>query len=212
MNWLERVTGRDMDRQMQTLANSVAALPADYQAAWQTIEKTLWAHADFTGRNLMPIMVGIVDLLQETASENLRVTAAIGPDPAAFAASVATTAGAQDLKGRFRQQLNREVARAAQTPIQAATIAPAGDAPIMADKPAWRAHMARVHALPAPYQAVYRAGQKYLFKVATPQAGPALAAFVDLLADGAAAGKPVGQVIGADAGQLLDDLLMDTNR
>jgi DNA-binding ferritin-like protein (Dps family) len=208
MNFIDLVTGHDIDRAQATFAATIATLPADYQAAWATISQSLWTHSDFTGRNLIPIMAGIVDLLVETAGEGLSVQDAIGPDPAAFAANVATASGAQDLRGRWRQQLDREVAKAAAEAAAPVTVPEAGLEAIMDSKRAWRAHMARVHALPATYQAVYRAAQKYLFKVATASVDQVLVALVDLLAAGAAAGKPVQAVVGDNPGQFVDDLIV----
>ncbi|GHO81985.1 hypothetical protein KSD_97560 [Ktedonobacter sp. SOSP1-85] len=77
-------------------------------------------------------------------------------------------------------------------------------------KKAWRAHMARVEALPQDYQIVYKELQKYLFKV-----GPVeltemtdlLAGIVDLFEEGAAVGKGVLEVTGRDVATFCDDLI-----
>ncbi|GHO93772.1 hypothetical protein KSF_038200 [Reticulibacter mediterranei] len=77
-------------------------------------------------------------------------------------------------------------------------------------KKAWRAHMARVKALPQDYQIVYKEIQKYLFKV-----GPVeltemtdlLSGIVDLFEEGAAVGKGVLEVTGRDVATFCDDLI-----
>lgn len=81
---------------------------------------------------------------------------------------------------------------------------------IIEGKKEWRAHTARVKALPEDYQIVYREMQKYLFKV-----GPAelengidlLAGIVDLFEEGAAAGKGVLEVTGPDVAAFADALI-----
>lgn len=65
----------------------------------------------------------------------------------------------------------------------------------------WRAHMARVKALPQDYQIVYKEIQKYLFKVGPVESSEGtdvLAGIVELFAEGAAAGKGVLAVTGPD--------------
>lgn len=77
----------------------------------------------------------------------------------------------------------------------------------------WRAHMARVKALPQDYQIVYKEIQNYLFKV-----GPVeltngtdlLSGIIDLFEEGAALGKGVLEVTGRDAAAFCDDLIKDS--
>ena len=82
----------------------------------------------------------------------------------------------------------------------------------------WRAHMARVKALPQDYQIVYKEIQNYLFKV-----GPAeltdgtdflstdlLSGIIDLFEEGAASGKGVLEVTGSDVAAFCDDLIKDS--
>lgn len=84
---------------------------------------------------------------------------------------------------------------------------------IIEGKKEWKAHMARVKALPQDYQIVYKEIQKYLFKV-----GPAelseetdlLSGIVDLFEEGAAAGKDVLEVTGRDVAAFCDDLIKDS--
>lgn len=71
-------------------------------------------------------------------------------------------------------------------------------------KKKWRAHMARVKALPPDYQVVYKEIQKYLFKVG---GGTLLAGLVDFFEEGAAAGKGVLELIGTDVAAFCDGLV-----
>lgn len=83
---------------------------------------------------------------------------------------------------------------------------------IIEGKKEWRAHMARVKALPQDYQIVYKEIQKYLFKV-----GPAaltegtglLSGIVDFFEEGVAVGKGVLEVTGRDVAAFCDELIKD---
>ena len=78
---------------------------------------------------------------------------------------------------------------------------------IIEGKKQWRAHMARVKALPPDYQIVYKEIQRYLFKVG---GGTLLSGIVDFFEEGAAAGKGVLEVIGNDVAAFCDDLVKDS--
>jgi DNA-binding ferritin-like protein (Dps family) len=68
----------------------------------------------------------------------------------------------------------------------------------------WRAHMARVKALPQDYQIVYKEIQKYLFKIG---GGTLLFEIVDFFEEGAASGKGVLELIGTDVAAFCDGLV-----
>jgi DNA-binding ferritin-like protein (Dps family) len=84
---------------------------------------------------------------------------------------------------------------------------------IIEGKKEWRAHVARVKALPQDYQVVYKEIQKYLFKVGPVELvdGTALlSGIVDLFEEGAARGKGVLEVTGNDVAAFCDDLIKDS--
>ncbi len=83
---------------------------------------------------------------------------------------------------------------------------------IIEGKRQWRAHVARVKALPPDYQIVYQEIQRYLFKVGPVDLvdGPLLTGLVDFFEEGAASGKGVLQLIGADVAAFSDDLVKDS--
>lgn len=84
---------------------------------------------------------------------------------------------------------------------------------ILKGKKEWRAHVARVKALPRDYQIVYKEIQKYLFKVGPvelTQGAGLLSGIVDLFEEGAALGKGVLQVTGSDVAAFCDDLIKDS--
>jgi DNA-binding ferritin-like protein (Dps family) len=80
-------------------------------------------------------------------------------------------------------------------------------------KKAWRAHRARIKALPRDYRAVYKEIQAYLFQV-----GPVeltggiglLSGIADLFEEGAALGKGALEVTGGDVAAFCDDLIKDS--
>lgn len=84
---------------------------------------------------------------------------------------------------------------------------------IIEGKKEWRAHVARVKALPQDYQIVYKEIQKYLFKVGpvelTEMTG-LLSGIVDLFEEGAASGKGVLEVTGNDVAAFCDELIKDS--
>jgi DNA-binding ferritin-like protein (Dps family) len=83
---------------------------------------------------------------------------------------------------------------------------------IIEGKKQWRAHTARVKALPPDYQIVYKEMQRYLFKVGPTDLaeGRLLSGIVDFFEEGAAAGKGVLEVTGADVAAFCDGLIQDT--
>jgi DNA-binding ferritin-like protein (Dps family) len=83
---------------------------------------------------------------------------------------------------------------------------------IIEGKKQWRAHMARVKALPPDYQIVYKEMQRYLFKVGPIDLtdGRLLSGIVDFFEEGVAAGKGVVELIGTDVAAFCDDLVKDS--
>ena len=76
-------------------------------------------------------------------------------------------------------------------------------------KKQWRAHMARVKALPPDYQIVYKEMQKYLLKVGPcgVAGGRPVSGIVDFFEEGVAAGNGVLELIGTDVAAFCDDLV-----
>lgn len=84
---------------------------------------------------------------------------------------------------------------------------------IIEGKKEWRAHVARVKALPQDYQIVYKELQKYLFKVGPVELTEGtglLSEIVDFFEEGAALGKGVIEVTGSDVAAFCDDLIKDS--
>lgn len=80
-------------------------------------------------------------------------------------------------------------------------------------KKEWRAHVARVKALPQDYQIVYNEIQKYLFRVGPVELSNGiglLSGIVDLFEEGASLGKGVLEVTGRDVAAFCDELIKDS--
>jgi DNA-binding ferritin-like protein (Dps family) len=111
MNIWETMTGSDLTRDVAALQARVEKLPADYRTAWEQINVHLFPYASLTGRNLIPIVDGALGLLEESAAEGQSVHDVLGDDIASFCAALAGEEGARSHRDRWREQLNRNVAR-----------------------------------------------------------------------------------------------------
>jgi DNA-binding ferritin-like protein (Dps family) len=111
MNFWEKITGSDMTKELKTFESRAKKLPADYQAAWEKIKANLWPHSDFTGRNLMPILDGVLGLLEETAADSQSVQDVLGDDIEGFCSALAGEAGAKSFRDKWREQLNNTIAK-----------------------------------------------------------------------------------------------------
>ena len=111
MNFWETITGSDLSRESKEFEARAEKLPADYRAAWEQIKVHLYPNASFTGRNLMPILDGVLGLLEETAADGQSIRDVLGEDIAGFCAALTGGEGARNYRDRWREQLNRNVAR-----------------------------------------------------------------------------------------------------
>jgi DNA-binding ferritin-like protein (Dps family) len=111
MSFWETITGSDLNREWKAFNQRVQALPADYQAAWGQIVSHLFPYGSFTGRNLTPIADAALGLLEEASADGQSVQDVLGDDIAGFSTALAGGAGARTYRDRWREQLNRNVAR-----------------------------------------------------------------------------------------------------
>jgi DNA-binding ferritin-like protein (Dps family) len=111
MNFWETITGSDLTREFKAFEARAEVLPADYRAAWDQIKVDLFPYGDFTGRNLMPILDGALGLLEETAADGQSIQEVLGDDIKGFCAALAGGEGSRSFRDRWREQLNRNVAR-----------------------------------------------------------------------------------------------------
>ncbi|SEG89278.1 DNA-binding ferritin-like protein (Dps family) [Nonomuraea solani] len=111
MSFWETITGSDLTREWKAFEARAQELPADYRAAWEEINAHLSLYADFTGRNLMPILDNALGLLEETAADGLSIHEVLGDDIEGFCAALAGGERSRGYRDRWREQLNRNVAR-----------------------------------------------------------------------------------------------------
>ena len=111
MNFWEKITGSDMTKEWKTFVSRVKKLPIEYQAAWEQITANLWTHSDFTGRNLMPILDGVLGLLEESAAEGQSIREVLGDDIKGFCSALAGEEGAMSYREKWREELNNNIAK-----------------------------------------------------------------------------------------------------
>ena len=111
MNFWETITGSDLTRDWKAFEARAQALPPDYQHAWAQIKSNLMPYGGFTGRNLTPIADAALALLEEAAADGQSISEVLGDDIKGFCAALAGGEGARNYRDRWREQLNRNVAR-----------------------------------------------------------------------------------------------------
>ncbi|WAL93175.1 DUF1048 domain-containing protein [Streptomyces sp. Je 1-369] len=111
MKFWETVTGSDLTRDWQAFEVRAEALPDDHRAAWGQIKVSLLPHGDFTGRNLIPILDSALGLLEQTAADGQNAYEVLGDDIQGFCTALVGGEGARTYRDRWREQLNRNVAR-----------------------------------------------------------------------------------------------------
>ena len=111
MTFWETMTGSDLTREWQAFEARAETLPADYREAWGQIKVHLFPYAGLTGRNLMPIFDNVLGLLEETAADGQSIHEVLGDDIEGFCAALADGERGRTYRDRWREQLNRNVAR-----------------------------------------------------------------------------------------------------
>lgn len=107
----ELITGSKMTRAWEGYKKRAEKLPADYQEAWKDINELLWQNSDFTGRNIMPTIEGVLDFFEESVSEGLSVKTVLGSDLKGFCSELIGEENANSFRDKWRKQLNRNVNR-----------------------------------------------------------------------------------------------------
>jgi DNA-binding ferritin-like protein (Dps family) len=111
MSFWETITGSDLTREWKAFEARADALPAGYRAAWEQIKDRLFPYGDFTGRNLLPIADAALGLLEQASADGQSLHEVLGDDIPGFCTALAGGDGARTYRDRWREQLNRNVAR-----------------------------------------------------------------------------------------------------
>ena len=111
MNFWEKITGSDMTKELKTFELRAKKLPADYQVTWEKINLNLWSYSDFTGRNLIPILDGVLGLFEETVAEGQSVQEVLGDDIKGFCSALVGEEGAKSYRDKWRKELNNNIAK-----------------------------------------------------------------------------------------------------
>lgn len=111
MSFWKKITGSDMTKELKTFEARAKKLPADYQAAWGEINANLWPYSDFTGRNIMLILDGVLALLEETSADGQSIQEVLGDDIKGFCSALAGEEGAKSFRDKWRGQLNNNIAK-----------------------------------------------------------------------------------------------------
>ncbi|KGX89730.1 hypothetical protein N781_16030 [Pontibacillus halophilus JSM 076056 = DSM 19796] len=111
MNFSERISGRDITKEMKAFEMRAKVLPPDYQTAWKEIIQNLWIYGDSTGRNLMPIFDSVLELLEVTSEDGQSIDEVLGDDSKGFCAALVGDEGAKTYRDKWREQLNKNVAK-----------------------------------------------------------------------------------------------------
>jgi DNA-binding ferritin-like protein (Dps family) len=111
MNFWEKITGNDMTKLLKSYESRAKELPLEYQKAWKELKVFLWPHSDLSGRNLMPILDGVLGLFEESVVDGESVHEVLGDDIRGFCSALVGEDGAKTYRDRWREQLNSAITR-----------------------------------------------------------------------------------------------------
>lgn len=109
MNFWNKITGNDMNADFRRFEARVKKLPLDYQETWEKIKYYMWPHSNLTGRNLMQVFAGILDLLEESVVEGISAQAVIGDDVEGFCTNLIGAESSNSYRNIWRKQLNKNI-------------------------------------------------------------------------------------------------------
>lgn len=109
MKFWDKMVGNDITNAVKEYDKRAKELSPAYQKAWGQVETQLWTHSDFTGRNLLPIMDGVIGMLEEADAGGLPIDAVFEADLSDFVDSIAGDEGTADFQEKWRRQLNNNI-------------------------------------------------------------------------------------------------------
>ena len=84
MKFLDRITGNDMTRQWKSLDMRASKLPKDYQQAYAQITAELWQRTGVSGRDILAMLDGVLELLEDGSAGNRTAQDVLGDDIKGF--------------------------------------------------------------------------------------------------------------------------------
>ncbi len=111
MDLWSMITGNDLTDDWKGFEVRASRLPREHHEAWGQVIAHMLPFGNLSGRNLTPLFDGILGLLEESAADGRTVREALGDDIAGFCAAVAGGEGARNFQDRWRDQLNKTVAK-----------------------------------------------------------------------------------------------------
>ncbi|SDP46785.1 DUF1048 domain-containing protein [Halobacillus aidingensis] len=111
MNIYEKIIGSlDDKREWRAMEERAKALPSEYHNAYKAIQKYMWTTGGPTDwKDTKRVFDGILDLFEQGAAENRKVTDLTGDDVAAFCDDL--LADEKTWKDKYRMKLNDTVGR-----------------------------------------------------------------------------------------------------
>lgn len=109
MNFWELITGSEMTKEWKNYKKRVKILPVDYQEAWGMINDYLWQNSDFTGRNIMSTIEGVLVFFEESVAEGLSAKEVLGDDIKGFCLALIGEENANSFRDKWRKQLNKNI-------------------------------------------------------------------------------------------------------
>lgn len=109
MNFIDKITGNDLTRDYRKLETRIAVLPDDYQELWNAILQQLWGYGDMTGRNLIPLLEGVVSLLEEANLDNIPISEILGEEINLFIDDLTSAHGIDNYRLKMHKRLNNKI-------------------------------------------------------------------------------------------------------
>jgi DNA-binding ferritin-like protein (Dps family) len=111
MKFWDKITGNDMTVEFKKYEARVKKLPPDYIEAWEKIKTNLWPHSDFTGRNLMAALEGVLSMLEEASFDGRNAQEVLGDDIEGFCSELIGLDASNSFRNTWRKQLNENVSK-----------------------------------------------------------------------------------------------------
>ncbi|MGL4949835.1 MAG: DUF1048 domain-containing protein [Anaeroplasmataceae bacterium] len=110
MSFIDKITGKDIDRIYKDSKDRLSKLPQKYIDAYKKIECKLWLHSNLSGRNVVNAINQIVSILEESYVDNVELDRVINNDIDKFCSDILGDTSKEYIKVR-KEKLNRNIRR-----------------------------------------------------------------------------------------------------